>query len=1138
MTLVHTCVRARAPFFWSCRPGSWIVAPEIIETPMTNEERRRFLKSSALALSTNALAACGGGGSSSDVVAASPPAPVPPPAPPPSVPPPPALPPAPPPAPPPPPPPAAPPPPPPVPKALFGRSTGAMQFSLGSAAAQSNAPFCLGFAFRRGDVPAGSTVSASLGSIQVTPRNAWPDGSLKFAQIAGLADLPEGAVKISLYRSDLKSTPTALTTADLKRAAAVADFTCGAFGNAKFADADWDSPFQTWASGHLMSSWIYRKSVGTDAHLVAWLEVRLFANGAVEMLPWVENGFIRVPGPSNKNATYTFAMNGVTRFSAAIDLKHHQRTVLLDGIRLSHWLGADLGLVVKHDVLYLQATGLVPSYGASVATDYGSVSNLPPGYVPLNKGSFLYDGGSASMAASGYQPAIGLLPEHDVLYLTADEATLSPAVVRNGFSAGQFGIHYRDETTHRPLRFSRWPTLVIADGQGIKDNGASTTGTYTAAATGGNPPAWDVAHSPSVGFMAYLVTGRWYFMEEVQFAATLNALVMTDWIRAGGGAPGYLPALGYTGSSAVFATAVDAFQTRASAWAVRTLAQALCITPDSGDALRAEFLASMEENCRYFHQVYVAQANNPYGWIKPGESYNGALTEGAPWQQDFVTAAWGYAASLGLPLSATRSNQLNAFFAWKAKSIVRRLGDASGFWYVNANAYTVKITPSPIPDYEGGRGPWYVSDAEVYAATNSGQAPNPDYRSKTEGVLGFDYGSAADAAKALWANLQPAIAYAVQHGVPGALDAYNRMVGASNWGSLQTAFNQRPVWSVRPTRWVPQWLAGQALNRWFEIPGTGGAGGAAAHAFSGFALRPDTGEIFIAAAGGHNDSFDNRVVSLDLRSAAPGWTLRKAPSPSATPNVLYYADGTPTSRHTYHHTVWVAAVNRLMLVGCRYGFGGGTPSGPNIDAFDPVKNSWDPQVTWPAIPTSRGYGVLADAAGNVFTQTGARLNTTTKAWDSSYATASATVRYPWAIDTQRDQAFGLCWGDGEGYGTPQINAVAYPTSGGATRPITFNASLALAAFQTDGPTYAGMTYDSDNDQFLFTRGDQGVNDGRIYVIKPNSGSNWDISILAPESGSVPLPASTTIAKIVYVASLKGLVCMRSSAANLFFMRLA
>jgi hypothetical protein len=44
----------------------------------------------------------------------------------------------------------------------------------------------------------------------------------------------------------------------------------------------------------------------------------------------------------------------------------------------------------------------------------------------------------------------------------------------------------------------------------------------------------------------------------------------------------------------------------------------------------------------------------------------------------------------------------------------------------------------------------------------------------------------------------PAIAYAVHHNVPGALAAYNRMTGASNWSQLTADFSKAPVWSVVP----------------------------------------------------------------------------------------------------------------------------------------------------------------------------------------------------------------------------------------------------------------------------------------------------------------------------------------------------
>lgn len=52
-------------------------------------------------------------------------------------------------------------------------------------------------------------------------------------------------------------------------------------------------------------------------------------------------------------------------------------------------------------------------------------------------------------------------------------------------------------------------------------------------------------------------------------------------------------------------------------------------------------------------------------------------------------------------------------------------------------------------------------------------------------------------ATSYWGNLQPAIAYAVEHGVSGAQAAYNRMSAAPNWGQLLGSFNTAPVWSVR-----------------------------------------------------------------------------------------------------------------------------------------------------------------------------------------------------------------------------------------------------------------------------------------------------------------------------------------------------
>ncbi len=82
----------------------------------------------------------------------------------------------------------------------------------------------------------------------------------------------------------------------------------------------------------------------------------------------------------------------------------------------------------------------------------------------------------------------------------------------------------------------------------------------------------------------------------------------------------------------------------------------------------------MEANIEFFHARYVAKPNNPFGWILPGETYDNSTGIGAPWQQEFVTAVFGWAVAMDLPISAAASKKLAEFFAWKAKCAIGLLG--------------------------------------------------------------------------------------------------------------------------------------------------------------------------------------------------------------------------------------------------------------------------------------------------------------------------------------------------------------------------------------------------------------------------------------------------------------------------------
>jgi hypothetical protein len=772
-------------------------------------------------------------------------------------------------------------------------------FHLTSPNTQAAAPFTVGHAFKKDDVPSGQGVVVAGANAQFTPKNYWPNGSLKFAIISGTAALTANVPAAITLSLGAASTGTALTIADLKatgitaainltnqkdysfdtaaqtigaqlvmrddggnpiagtfvsrtvtanNGAAVAsishtlnpdgvsytvtaDISGGSVGNLQtitftlnyvnllgasravsatvsahvrtgggiswngtsntyktsnvlpvtnpsWSGTDWDTPFDpatgnssagapAWVSGHRMSSWIYRRVIAP--HLTAWLEVRLYAGGAVEVLPWIESGYLKVAGPTSNNATYTFSLGGTQRFSTTIDLPNHCRTVLISGSALSYWLGADPAVTPKHDAAYFQATKLVPNYGVTTPNPT-LLNSLAQSYVPLQLSNH-----AVNMPATGYAVSIGLLPQWDVLYLTSQDTRAYAGLIVNSYSAGRYGIHFRDETTNRPIKFSSYPNLVLDGSSSVPGTGSSTTSEYTPTQTGTGPAVWDSPHHPSVGFFAYLVTGRFYFMEEVQFAATTHYLKSQNDHRQF--------------SKGVYLSNVGQHTLRGAAWAMRTLAQACCATPDD-DSLHTELNASFEANIVHQHATYIP--TNPFGLIAPYTNYTTGYYSSASWQDDFYTASVGYALSMELALSATGKTKLNEFFAWKAKYVIGRLGRAgvaSDFNYRDAAAYYLPWSPLPgTPDWTKASS-YYPSWQAMYEAGSTRKNTDPD------GPL---RGGNFPEASSYWGNLMPAIGYAVEHGVPGALAAYNRMTGAPNWNLFTSDAIRAPVWGIRP----------------------------------------------------------------------------------------------------------------------------------------------------------------------------------------------------------------------------------------------------------------------------------------------------------------------------------------------------
>jgi hypothetical protein len=662
-------------------------------------------------------------------------------------------------------------------------------FSLIAAISGSALPFTLGQAFRQGEVPSGSTLQADTADFQAVVKNRWTDGSVKFALLSGHADLAANTwLDVGLHvAAAVAAPPSALALSDLRATGIRAAIDYGSNGGASWSNADWDSPAQPWVTGPQMSSWVYRKPIGSDAHLVAWLEVRLYKSGRVEVLPWIENGYLNVPNPGQRSGTASFTLGSSQRFSQPLTLLNHQRAVLASGTTLTHWLGGDPQVVPRHDTAHLMSTRLVPNYWAATPSTSPLLAGLPTRYTPLSEGSFPPGNG---MGHTGYDSSIGLLPEWDAAYLTSSgDLRARTAIIINGYAAGRFGIHYRDETTNRPLAFSTYPKLVMGEGSGVANIGDTGGGSHTPTSGGTAPPYFAMSHHPSMGYMAYLLTGWSYFLEQTQFLATANHLLNGWSIRQQ--------------SQGVFESRSGAGSTRGAAWALRTLAQAAAITPDQ-DPLRAEFVASVDANIAHYHQRYVATASNALGVVQP---YGPYYTDDVPWthpglvpfrvatwMDDFFTASFGYLQELRV-YSAPMQAKVDAFFAWKCRAVLGRLGGSGSdrFSYRYAGQYVLPVgTSMSGTDWLAGTGPWYADWGDVARAI---ELPTAGEAGSTliNGLGGVD-----ETPEGYFSNILPALSYAVDLGVPGAPACYERLTSAPNSSVHASGYQDEPVWGISP----------------------------------------------------------------------------------------------------------------------------------------------------------------------------------------------------------------------------------------------------------------------------------------------------------------------------------------------------
>ncbi|WP_343853216.1 hypothetical protein [Rhodanobacter soli] len=701
--------------------------------------------------------------------------------------------------------------------------------------AQTNVPVTFGQIFKAGDIPRGETVTATLNgqpvALQVDGKATHPDGSLRHAVLTAMVPSLSGNANLPLTLS----TGPAPTATGLDQPVSLSQLLATSYdtnvslniGGRKYtanarallqtannanACKPWGTQCNQWLSGPQASEWIVNGPVTaadgtTNPNLRIYFAVRAYADGSrgtvrqVQTDVIVENTSAYMP---QAQPQYTATLTSGNEIYSTPALTQYAYT---RWHKVLWWNHTEPQVYLQQNTGYIQDSKAVSRY-MPLKPDEKFLASLRQTCAPLD-----HCDQTQKMHMTGAQAAIGPLPRWTSVYIVDPDVRAYNWMLANTDALGAYGIHYRDQATGWPLSIQKHPYVTTAAWTyangvakqamtGSADNQAKIAAyrrdllpncTNNAVVTGcteayyrtGNPAQWDNAHQPAQSYVPYMVTGSYYYMSELAFAASINALTPNPVYR------GYSQGLIDDSYS----------QVRGKAWVLRQMADAAWLLPD-GYPLKAEFNANVNNSLADWGRKYVNNPNaNSLGLMDSGHSYSangGTRNAMAPWMHNFFTWSAGHAAELGFAGAAELRD-------WLAKFEIGLMTDwqanpTQGYCWLEASAYTLVVTEPTGKTY-------LPSYSAMYAATFPslvGLACNSPAMVTAMGTLEKQSWQAGKmhgyptSATGYPANLQVGLAAAADSSVPNAHEAWNLFESRSVKPTGTTAYNNYPNFAVIP----------------------------------------------------------------------------------------------------------------------------------------------------------------------------------------------------------------------------------------------------------------------------------------------------------------------------------------------------
>jgi len=473
--------------------------------------------------------------------------------------------------------------------------------------------------------------------------------------------------------------------------------------------------------------------------------------------------------------------------------------------RKQFWSGPEPGAInIDYNLPYMIHSRVVPNFDLTKSVPNSAVSAEVAAFNRTDRGEINGVGQwQRAFGTTGGRPDIGLFPRWAVRYLYTFSPDLLKVVLANADVSGYIPIHYREGEVIRSFEGGE---VDSAFGRVISTYGRPRfvsreiwdVNQFSAPAD--RPKligpmvrtAWsvDLAHQPSFTYIPYIVTGDWYYLEELYYWASFNLMNSTtgtcdycrhDW--------------GYINESSA--------QVRGEAWGLRTVAHAALLAPN-GTQERAYFHEKVLDNIavregkmnvrdgvfydsnraplwQWGRKIVQRDLDNPLSYlVRPQMTANVPATEPSidksktfavlgPWQQNFNYLVWGHMEELGFPTGPLRRTAM--------RHLLHQLQDPEYNPYLTG-AYLLPVAPA--------QGVFFSSWAGTREGFSAGMR-NTNYW--TNGIGDAEHG-------------YPYIAYAAASFLTDVRDG--ALQGANAWQWIQQnlprpqVLDDNPKWALAP----------------------------------------------------------------------------------------------------------------------------------------------------------------------------------------------------------------------------------------------------------------------------------------------------------------------------------------------------